>query len=88
LNDYNYDYAVGLKLNGSVVSVGSNSYDQLNTGSWQDIIAICMGSEHTVGLKSNGTVVATGDNKFGQINTDTWHDIVAICAIVIQPNIW
>jgi len=73
-------HTVGLRSDGTVVSVGDNFYGQLNTNDWRDIVAIAAGSGHTVGLRSNGTVIAVGDNLHGQLNTNDWHDIVAITA--------
>jgi len=71
---------VGLRADGTVVAVGRNEYDQCNTGSWRDIVAIAAGGWDTVGLKADGTVVAVGGNKDGQGNTGNWRDIVAITA--------
>ena len=69
---------VGLKTDGTVLAVGSNSRGQCNTESWREIIAISSSSQHIVGLKADGTVVAVGDNKDGQCKTKNWTDIVAI----------
>jgi len=70
---------VGLKTDGTVVAVGSDSRGECNTGSWREIVAISSsGASHTVGLKADGTVVAVGDNRDGLCNTKNWTDIVAI----------
>jgi alpha-tubulin suppressor-like RCC1 family protein len=63
---------VGLKANGTVVSVGHNTYGQCNVGCWTDIIQVVAGYGHTVGLKANGTVVSVGHNTYGQCNVDDW----------------
>ena len=39
-----------MKSDGSVVSVGDNSYGQRNVNKWTDIVAISAGANHTVGL--------------------------------------
>ena len=81
-------HAVGLRKNGTVVSVGNNIRGERNVSDWTDIIAVSAYSDwwdgHTVGLKSDGTVVATGDNYYGQCNVSGWHDVVQIIAIAKQ----
>lgn len=73
-------HTVGLKSDGSVVTVGDNSYGQCDTDSWTDIVAISASTYHTVGLKSDGSVIAVGDNSYGKCDIDSWTDIVAISA--------
>ena len=70
-------YTVGLKSDGTVVAVGSNSLGQCDVEGWTDIVAVSAGARHTVGLKSDGTVVATkyiGDSKYyhGQCDVKGW----------------
>ncbi len=76
--DGGYGFVVALKADGTLVSTGSNMYDQLDVGEWNDLIAISTSNTHTVGLKSDGTVVAVGSNTNEQCNVDDWSDIVAI----------
>ena len=73
-------HTVGLKSDGTVVAVGSNSYGQCDVSGWTDIVAVSAGNNHTVGLKSDGTVVATGRNYDGQCDVTGWTDIVAVAA--------
>ena len=75
-----WDHIVGLKTDGTVVAVGSNSCGQCDVSSWTDIVAVAAGSHHTVGLKADGTVVAVGDNERGQCAVSGWRDIVAVAA--------
>ena len=70
-----YSYTVGLKSDGTVVTVGSN-----DVSGWTDIVAVSAGDYYTVGLRSDGTVVAVGYNKFGQCDVSGWRDIVAVSA--------
>jgi len=72
-------HTVGLKSDGTIVTVGFNKYGQCNTGSWRNIVAVASNSG-TIGLKTDGTVVAVGYNEYGQCNTEGWRDIVAIAA--------
>ena len=74
------NHTVGLKVDGTVVAVGSNQQGQCDVKSWSDIIAISAGFHHTVGLKADGTAVAVGDNRSGQCKVAGWSDIVAISA--------
>ena len=71
---------VGLKSDGTVVAVGSNTYGECNVSDWTDIVAISAGFLYTVGLKSDGTVVAVGRNGFDEFNVSDLTDIVAISA--------
>ena len=75
----------GLKVNGTAVNAGSNSFGQCDVVSnWSDIVAVSEGFAYTVGLKSDGTVVATkftDDSGYaGQCDVSDWSDIVAISA--------
>jgi hypothetical protein len=74
------DHSVGLKEDGTVVSVGRNNAGQLNVSRWGDIIAVAVGSSHTVGLKSDGSAVAVGLDNHGQLNVAEWENIIAIAA--------
>ena len=71
---------VGLKSNGTVVAVGSNSSGQCDVNDWSDIVEVSAGLAYTVGLKSNGTVVAVGKNSSGRCDVSDWSDIVAVSA--------
>ena len=74
-------HTVGLKSDGTVVAVGSDSSGQRNVNGWTDIVAVSAGARHTVGLKSDGTVVAVGDNYYyGRFDVESWTDIVAVSA--------
>ena len=75
-----YSHTVGLRTDGTVVAVGSNSDGQCEVQAWHDIIAISAGGSHTVGLKSDYTVVAVGSNVYERSNVQDWRRIVAISA--------
>ena len=70
---------VGLKKDGTVITVGDNYKGRCDTQDWSDIIAVSA-HWHTVGLKKDGTVVAIGYNEKGQCNTQNLRDIVAVSA--------
>ena len=74
------NHTVGLKSDGTVVAVGSNSYDKCIIDNWSDKVSVSAGADHTVGLNSNGTVVAVGSNDFSQRLVGNWIDIVAVSA--------
>ena len=63
-------HTVGLKSDGTVVAIGSNSNYQCEVNTWTDIIQIAAGGCHTVGLKSDGTVVAAGNNTTAGVRKD------------------
>ena len=59
---------------------GSTSYGQNNTATWENLIQIAPGSQHTAGLRADGTVVAVGSNFSGQCDVEDWNDVVKIAA--------
>ena len=81
-------HTIGLKADGTVVAVGSNSAKQSKVSGWTDIIALAASgsyvngqkADYSVGLCSDGTVVATGVNTKGQCDVSDWEDIIAIAA--------
>jgi hypothetical protein len=73
-------HTVGLKRDGTVVAVGTNSRGQCDVGQWTGIVQVAAGDYHTVGLESDGTVVAVGLNKSGQCNVGDWTNIVQVAA--------
>ena len=74
------DHIVGLKSDGTVVTVGDNEYGQCDVGSWTDIVQVAAGGYHTVGLKSDRTVVAVGYNDDGRCDVSGWTDITQVAA--------
>ena len=75
-----YNYTIGLKNDGTLISAGSNDSGQCDVSDWKDIVAVSAGNRHTVGLKSDGTVVAAGSNNYGECNIEDWKDIKQISA--------
>jgi alpha-tubulin suppressor-like RCC1 family protein len=59
-------HTVGLKSNGTVISVGENQMGQGNVYNWKNIIQVAANYYNAIGLKTDGTVIATGDNSLGQ----------------------
>ena len=55
------NYSLGLKSNGTVVSIGRNNGGRCDTSKWKNIIAISA-NKHSLGLKEDGTIVAAGYN--------------------------
>lgn len=58
--DYSQNHFVGLKIDGTVVATGDNSYGKCDVSEWTDIISIVAGPTYTAGLRSNGEVVYCG----------------------------
>ena len=75
-----YYHLLGLRVDGTVVAVGSNVYGQCDTGSIQNAVSISAGNNHSLILLSDGTVTALGLNSSGQCNTTDWTDIISIAA--------
>lgn len=73
-------HTVGLKSDGTVLTVGNNRYGQNAVQNWSKIIAVSSGWYHIVGLRFDGTVVAVGDNKEGQCDVSHWSGMKQIRA--------
>lgn len=69
-----------LYSDGTVVTIGDDTYAQRSTSGWRDIVQISTFADHTVGLRADGTVVAAGSNVYGQCEVSDWTDIVAVAA--------
>lgn len=69
-----------LYSDGTVTTIGNDTYAQRSTSGWRDIIQISTFSNHTLGLKKDGTVVAAGSNYQGQCDVSTWKDIICVAA--------
>jgi len=66
---------IALKMDGTVVAVGSNSAD-CNIGDWRDIVAVAVGHD-IVGLKVDGTLITTG-HSYRRSDILDCRDIIAV----------
>ena len=76
-------HTVLLRVDGTVVGVGSNNGSKIDVATWRDVVAISAGTNYTVALKSDGTVISTpctDENNFGQDQVQKWHHIIQISA--------
>jgi len=69
-----YYHTVGLKSDGTVVTVGNNTCGQCDVEDccWANITQVAAGGWHTVGLKADGTLLAVGLNNYEQCNVGGW----------------
>ncbi len=76
-----YNFFVGLKPDGTVISEGVEQEYMINTiEKWSGIVKIAVANETVVGLKGDGTVVAVcpGRSDVGQCDVDDWTDVIAV----------
>lgn len=73
-----FDYVVGLRQDGSVVSTYPDTSCNGKVNHWKDITAVSVNYIHAIGLRRDGTVVAEGNNDYGQNNVQDWKSIVAV----------
>ena len=73
-------HSVILYSDGTVATLGDDTYAQRSTSGWRNIIQISTFANHTLGLRSDGTVVAAGLNTEGQCNVEGWTNIISVAA--------
>ncbi len=63
---------MALTSGGRVMSAGSNSHGQCETGDWADVVAVAAGSLHTLAVRGDGSVLAAGCDGDGQCRVEGW----------------
>jgi len=61
-------FAIGLRKNGTLVSVGAPTNEELSVSGWGNGAAICVGGSHILGLCKDGTVLTDGSEADGLAN--------------------
>ncbi|MEA4940662.1 MAG: hypothetical protein VB091_13870 [Christensenella sp.] len=61
-------FAIGLKEDKSVVSIGAPTNEELSVSGWENVAAICVGGSHILGLCKDGTVLTDGSEADGLAN--------------------
>ncbi|VGO21701.1 choice-of-anchor Q domain-containing protein [Pontiella sulfatireligans] len=73
-------HSLALRVDGSVVGWGDNSYTNIPAGA-TNVVAIAAGGSHSLALRADGSVVGWGDNFYGQTNIPaSVTNVVAIAA--------
>lgn len=78
--DGGISHSVVLFNDGTVYTLGDDTYAQRSTSGWSGITQISTFANHTLGLRRDGTVVAAGLNSDGQCNVSGWSNIVSVAA--------
>ena len=78
--EYDFDRAIGLKKDGTLVTAGLFGSELMDALEWQGITAFSAAEDHIVGLRADGTVAAVGANDLGQCDVSGWKDIIAVSA--------
>ncbi|MBR3998187.1 MAG: chromosome condensation regulator [Clostridia bacterium] len=76
-----YGHTVGLRADGTVITVGSYDDELYEAEEWEDIIAIAACSFYTVGLCGYGCIVSAGDDKSGKLYTNALRGSRGIAAV-------
>ena len=103
-NTFFNNHIVGLRSDGTVLSVGSHGThiphselisdytfipdNRLEVNDWTDIIAISAGDSHTVGLRADGTVVAVGSSQSLVWDDNNYRDLITITDDRLSVNDW
>lgn len=61
-------FAIGLKEDNSVLSIGAPNNEELSVSGWENVAAICVGGSHILGLCEDGTVLTDGSEAGGLAN--------------------
>jgi alpha-tubulin suppressor-like RCC1 family protein len=73
-------FGVGLRVDGSLVAWGDNTYGQLNVPSGNDFVMAEGGIWHVVALRADGSLAAWGRNQHGETNVPAGNDFIAVGA--------
>lgn len=73
-------HSVVLYNDGTVTTIGDDTYGQRSTSGWRSVKQISTFGNHTLGLKKDGTVVAAGANSSGQCDVENWKNIRSVAA--------
>jgi alpha-tubulin suppressor-like RCC1 family protein len=71
------NHSIGLKSDGTVVAVGSNSQGQCNVSDWKDVVEIYSYGNMSMGLKSDGTVLIVGNDN-NDIDVSNWKQVISL----------
>ena len=70
-----YDFAVGLKKDGTLVAAGGKEYGQTLVSKAKKVKTVSAGAYHYVGLTKSGELFFNGSNENGECNVTDWSDI-------------
>ncbi len=70
-----YNFAIGLKKDGTLVAAGSNEYGQTLVTKAKEVKTISAGAYHFAGITKSGEVFEGGSNEHGECNIRDWTDI-------------
>lgn len=71
---------IGIKEDGTAVSLGRNYNGLLDVNDWTDVIAVASGSGFSIGLRKDGTALFAGSFLSGSSDTSSWQNIVSVDA--------
>ena len=71
---------IGLRSDGSCVSIGKNVIEDGTLFRWKDISSVAAGRFHVLGLKSDGSAVSFGNNSYNQRNVSKWKNLIGVAA--------
>ena len=72
----NYDYALGLRKDGTIATAGNLKNYGIDISNWTDVIYLCARSGNVIGLRSDGTLLATGNASW--LSSLGWTDLIEI----------
>jgi len=70
-----YNHAVGLRKNGTLVPAGINKHGELDVRDLEHVTQVITGYLHTVALTEDGKVYYFGYNKHGRANCEEWTNV-------------
>lgn len=73
-----YDFAIGLKKDGTLVAAGGKEYGQTLVSKAKKVKTVSAGAYHYAGLTKSGEIFYGGSNENGECNVKDWTDIVDI----------
>lgn len=73
-----YDFAIGLKEDGTLVAAGGNAYGQTLVSKAKGVKTVSAGAYHYAGLTDTGELYSGGSNDHGERNIKEWTDIIDV----------
>jgi len=79
--DFESEYLLGLKSDGTAIAIGENEFGQCNVENWKNIASVVASTEYSIGIGEDGDISYSGE--IGDLKEiDNWSNIKDIATVV------